>query len=536
MSTPTVPYISTSEAVVGEGHPTLPDVANRVIKFILQKSGINVAALGFIGFMPAFNVVAFGAAADGLTDDTAAIQATYDAAVANGLGRVVFPHGTYKVSAAPVLTDASNIHVSAHGAKIVLTNAATHGLRLAGVSTNITVEGLHVVGPDTTPSVADGGAAGIGTDRSSAGGTATGSNIRVIGCRVEKTARGIIFDGTAITSWSNVRIQDNYIYKIRGVQSGTGYGILAASGTGYKIVQNTLDSCERHSTYVSIARDVLIHGNRYLNHRLGVANGAQSGACEVARAGSVVVQSNTFDTCDDGAISIEPHESDTTFDSSAISVVDNIIRNSPRIDIYIGGPSSPSTTSLLEDIVVARNVIQRPAGATNASAPIYVLHGNGISILDNRIRANNAFSVAFSAIYLSASGGATYTNNVLIRGNQLRGTSNGSGPLRVVEVGVALCTASSIIEILDNRVYVPSGPNSVVAFDATRTTNTITVRNSGAYVVNDPAPATIAGEVALCASNTTFASAGTNGAVPAAVDGYLNVSYNGGIIKIPYFH
>jgi Endopolygalacturonase len=41
----------------------------------------------------------FGAVGDGVTDDTAAIQAAIDAVYGMGGGRLLFPSGTYKVSA-----------------------------------------------------------------------------------------------------------------------------------------------------------------------------------------------------------------------------------------------------------------------------------------------------------------------------------------------------------------------------------------------------------------------------------------------------
>lgn len=45
-----------------------------------------------------FNVLDDGAVGDGVMDDTAAIQATIDAAYAAGGGVVYFPSGTYIVS------------------------------------------------------------------------------------------------------------------------------------------------------------------------------------------------------------------------------------------------------------------------------------------------------------------------------------------------------------------------------------------------------------------------------------------------------
>lgn len=51
-----------------------------------------------------FNVKAYGATGDGVTDDTAAIQAAIDAAEAAGSGRVLLPAGDYLVSAMLTLT------------------------------------------------------------------------------------------------------------------------------------------------------------------------------------------------------------------------------------------------------------------------------------------------------------------------------------------------------------------------------------------------------------------------------------------------
>lgn len=70
------------------------------------------------GYSPApdliYNVRAFGAEGDGVTDDTAAIQATLNAAKAAGKGRVYLPTGTYLVDAL-ALADADYITICGDG-------------------------------------------------------------------------------------------------------------------------------------------------------------------------------------------------------------------------------------------------------------------------------------------------------------------------------------------------------------------------------------------------------------------------------------
>lgn len=56
-----------------------------------------------------YNVRAYGAVADGATDDAAAINAAIAAAAAAGGGTVLLPEGTYKITAALDLTETSNI-------------------------------------------------------------------------------------------------------------------------------------------------------------------------------------------------------------------------------------------------------------------------------------------------------------------------------------------------------------------------------------------------------------------------------------------
>lgn len=101
MAAPVVPWITTGENVVAYGHPTLPDVANRVLRFIFTKCGIDVEALGFIGFEPIINVVAMGAVEGGATDCATAFQAAINYVLTvSAKGYTVYvPGGRWKIGA-----------------------------------------------------------------------------------------------------------------------------------------------------------------------------------------------------------------------------------------------------------------------------------------------------------------------------------------------------------------------------------------------------------------------------------------------------
>ena len=60
-----------------------------------------------------YNVLSYGAKADGETDDSAAIQSAIDAAASNGGGLVYIPAGSYKTSGVMIVND--NIHIRGAG-------------------------------------------------------------------------------------------------------------------------------------------------------------------------------------------------------------------------------------------------------------------------------------------------------------------------------------------------------------------------------------------------------------------------------------
>ncbi len=100
------------DEMVGAGHPAKSDTLNRLM---LSEHGINGAHKWFDVTHPDF-----GAKGDGVTDDTAAIQAAFDAiASTGGIRTVYFPSGTYIISAV-INLNKNNIMVRGEGESSVV--------------------------------------------------------------------------------------------------------------------------------------------------------------------------------------------------------------------------------------------------------------------------------------------------------------------------------------------------------------------------------------------------------------------------------
>lgn len=100
-----------------------------------------------------YNVKAHGAVGNGTTDDTAAIQATIDLAEAAGSGKVIVPHGTYRIATGPINIEGGGITIECEGGpsgNIPVTNPLIGTGFLTSVGTNAIFrlqDGLEQSGP-----------------------------------------------------------------------------------------------------------------------------------------------------------------------------------------------------------------------------------------------------------------------------------------------------------------------------------------------------------------------------------------------------
>jgi len=235
---------------------------------------INSGAPGFLlldtppasqSLQPFFNVVAFGATGNGVTDDTAAIQAAINAAQVAG-GQVLIPAGSYKITAALAITsmvtilgvgyqgDQINLLQSTGYKASVLVCGTNNGCFSIATNGSVLIEKLQIVYP-SRPSA---GIAAIFLD-AAAGPTSfnaysTFRDIHVIGADIgfktgsatSYTVDRCNFQGCWNLSMdlkciNNPGAGDNNITGCTLSSSAVAAHILMESGGGQRIVNNKLN-------------------------------------------------------------------------------------------------------------------------------------------------------------------------------------------------------------------------------------------------------------------------------------------------------
>jgi len=86
---------------------------------------VSLGGVGATATSGVYNVLDYGAAKDGSTDDTAAVQAAVDAATTGGGGTVWFPSGTYAIEDGITNIDSSGIVIAGDSATITWTSTTS---------------------------------------------------------------------------------------------------------------------------------------------------------------------------------------------------------------------------------------------------------------------------------------------------------------------------------------------------------------------------------------------------------------------------
>lgn len=125
-------------------HNNLADAVLALESKVGIDASTTATSLDFLVKSPVFNVKFYGAAGDGATDDTTAVQAAITAANSAGGGTVFFPKGTYLVTKLTTYTAVNLVGVNPHASIIKLKNSsATALLTTNGFVTTDTSGGVH---------------------------------------------------------------------------------------------------------------------------------------------------------------------------------------------------------------------------------------------------------------------------------------------------------------------------------------------------------------------------------------------------------
>jgi hypothetical protein len=211
------------------------------------------------------NVVTFGAAGDGKSDDTAAIQAAVNASASGDT--ISFPAGSYKISSA--ITIQSSRTYSGTSATILIPGGKYSFATPYNSTNNLTITGL----------IFDGGPIAIQGD-----GTSPANNITITKCTFQNiTDQGTDWtthQGIFITGIANSYITYNTFHNIlpggsAGLASGYGNGIWANNVSNTTISNNIFDTVSEGMYLTSDSKvnraGIVIANNAFTNvHRMGI--------------------------------------------------------------------------------------------------------------------------------------------------------------------------------------------------------------------------------------------------------------------------
>ncbi|BAN21762.1 hypothetical protein BRPE64_ACDS00080 [Caballeronia insecticola] len=347
----------------------------------------------------------------------------HTADIQNALDEISRVGGVLK--GAPGTLNCGNLRLTGSGVKLDLagTTLKFHGTAAAGSKLGLqlfgTVDALHVCGGRfICDGVLANGHAGIWSNSG-----IVASNVFIYRNYVKNGINGISCNANLSGSFRNARIFQNVIDGTVGVDSGAGYGIHFADGSGQpigaQIFENHIINATRHSIYFARGIGGNVFGNQIYGHRSTVADGSIRPAINALRCSDVNVFDNTFCEPNDGGMMIGRTGANglrnraygNTFKKSAASNSVPCLmigsQNPAAIITDQGDPSvgqpegAPSSTTVENNHFDIDN---------NTCDPIRVYCGIGVKIKGNTGNVSNV-AVGSQAIYVYGTGGDTYNAN-----------------------------------------------------------------------------------------------------------------------------
>jgi len=331
---------------------------------------VSLGGVGGTALSGVYNVLDYGAARDGVSDDSAAINAAVAAAKAAGGGTVLLPMGTYLISSQIAVTDADDVCIDGSGSTILAGASMSGAMFAVNSSANFTVKDVSLDGDnlaqwgfdfkgcsglvidnveiyDIEEQAGSGNyAAGIRVGNYSTEGavgcTITRSYIHDIGSTVNDTSRGVVFytyQNTGDVFVKDIVISGCRFKEISPVGDGDGIVFQMAKSSGAALddpVNATVSGCTFVDCYKRAVKiqnmGVTVNGNAIHTTRTGTWGGASWSGFQYSGVSiyesSCTVSNNTLLATGGGAFQYGIDTDGGTRNVNNISISGNVIKNS----------------------------------------------------------------------------------------------------------------------------------------------------------------------------------------------------------------
>ena len=377
----------------------------------------------------------FGALGDGITDDTAAIQAAVDALASNGT--LYFPNGNYLIK---TITFSSNATVNAYGTRFTL-SGDNAGFDVRGTITNFNVLGGTIIG-DNTNRDSDVTKAQIGWLIGNAAAASiqnvTLKDVRVQNCNIAyKAAYG---SGGVIAF--NIRFLNCQAVDSVGAAAGIGYGFQLSQVNGGMLNNCLAANCERHGIYISEGENYIV-SNCFVKDG-GIGSGTVRGGIAISRSNNVSLNNCITEDIDDVALYIDDDSAGLSPEnySKSISVVGCTFKNTILSDVYIGASNPASAGESSNISFIGCSHVSR---ASRTHPTFRVNSGKNITISGCVFDTSDG-DASQRTLQFANSGGSTYTNNIVVSNNVFVGVKAYG-----VEFAAGLGTNNVAMQFINNQ-------------------------------------------------------------------------------------